>query len=72
MITGYQDFFYNVKDMKKAVQFYCETFGMKVLRGHEFWTTVSIGDLKLGLHWTEGAEIPTPSATTTDKIAVEL
>lgn len=58
MISGYVDFYYNVKDMKRAVQFYCDTFGMKVERGHEFFTTVEIGTLKLGLHWTEGEEIP--------------
>lgn len=58
MIKGYRDFYYNVKDMKKAIQFYSEALGMKKIYGHEYWTTMQIGNLSLGLHWTEGAEIP--------------
>ncbi len=58
MIKGYKDFYYNVKDMNKAVQFYLAALGMKKTYGHEHWTTMTIGNLNLGLHWTEGAEIP--------------
>ena len=25
--------------------------------GHEYWTTLSVGNLNLGLHWTEGEEV---------------
>lgn len=58
MIKGYKDFYYNVKDMAKAVSFYSKALGMKKTYGHEFWTTMSVGNLNLGLHWTEGGEIP--------------
>ena len=58
MIKGYKDFYYNVKDMAKAVAFYSEALGMKKTYGHEFWTTMSVGNLNLGLHWTEGSDIP--------------
>lgn len=44
--------------MNKAVQFYSEALGMKKTYGHEYWTTMQIGNLNLGLHWTEGEEIP--------------
>lgn len=44
--------------MKRAVQFYTDTFGMKVLSGHDYWTSLQLGDLKFGLHWTEGEDIP--------------
>ena len=58
MIKGYRDFYYNVKDMNKAVLFYTEALGMKKTYGHEYWTTMAVGNLSLGLHWTEGHEIP--------------
>lgn len=44
--------------MKKAEQFYTEALGMKKAYGHEFWTTMTVGNLNLGLHWTEGENIP--------------
>jgi predicted enzyme related to lactoylglutathione lyase len=58
MIKGYQDFYYNVRDMNQAVQFYSEALGLKKAHGHEYWTSMTLGHLTLGLHWTEGAEIP--------------
>lgn len=58
MIKGYKDFYYNVKDMNKAVQFYSAAFGMKSTYGNEFWTTMTLGNLSLGLHWTEGGDVP--------------
>ncbi|NOT78664.1 MAG: VOC family protein [Bacteriovoracaceae bacterium] len=58
MIKGYKDFYYNVKDMKKAVSFYEQAFGMKNIYGDEYWTTMQLGNLNLGLHWTEGSDIP--------------
>lgn len=58
MIKGYKDFYYNVKEMKRAVQFYSEALGLKKVYGDEYWTTMALGNLNLGLHWTEGAEVP--------------
>lgn len=58
MIKGYKDFYYNVKDMKRAVGFYALAFEMKEVYGNDFWTTMSLGNLSLGLHWTEGSEVP--------------
>lgn len=58
MITGYQDFYYNAMDMKRAVTFYETAFGMKNVYGNEHWVTLALGDLRLGLHWTENSEIP--------------
>jgi predicted enzyme related to lactoylglutathione lyase len=54
MIKGYRDFYYNVTDMKRAVQFYETAFGMKKIHGDEYWTSMSLGNLTMGLHWTEG------------------
>jgi predicted enzyme related to lactoylglutathione lyase len=58
MIKGYKDFYYNVSDMSRAVRFYTEAFGMKKIYGDEHWTTMSLGNLNLGLHWSEGEPIP--------------
>ena len=48
MIKGYKDFYYNVKDMNKAVQFYSIAFGMESTYSNEFWTTMTLGNLSLG------------------------
>lgn len=58
MITGYKDFYYNVTDMNRAVKFYTEALGMTKSYGHEYWSTMTLGNLILGLHWTEGEAIP--------------
>ena len=58
MIKGYQDFYYNVSDMNRAVQFYTEALGMKKTYGHEHWATMNVGNLNLGLHWSEGNAVP--------------
>jgi predicted enzyme related to lactoylglutathione lyase len=58
MITGYQDFYYNVSDMQKAISFYVNAFGFKVTMSHEHWASLQIENLNLGLHWTEGEKVP--------------
>ncbi|MBX3018161.1 MAG: VOC family protein [Bdellovibrionaceae bacterium] len=58
MISGYVDFYYNVQDMKRAVTFYKEALQMEVSHTHEFWTEMRVGNLRLGLHWTEGSSVP--------------
>lgn len=58
MIKGYRDFYYNVKDMNRAIEFYQTALGMNKTYGHEHWTTMTVGNLSLGLHWTEGQDVP--------------
>ncbi|MCB0419698.1 MAG: VOC family protein [Bdellovibrionales bacterium] len=58
MIKGVQDTYYNVTDMKRAVQFYTECMGMKVVHGDDYWTSLDCGGTSVGLHWTEGQKIP--------------
>ena len=59
MVRGYRDFYYNVKEMARAVRFYETAFGMKPApHGSEYWTTMTLGNLSLGLHWTEGGDVP--------------
>lgn len=61
MITGYKDFYYNVTNMNRAIQFYTDALGMKKTYGHEHWTTMTIGNLNLGLHLAAGNSIPLTS-----------
>jgi predicted enzyme related to lactoylglutathione lyase len=38
MIKGYRDFYYNVTNMNRAIDFYTQALGMKKASGHEHWT----------------------------------
>ncbi len=58
MIRGIHDFYYNVKNMEKAVQFYTETLNMKVTHGSEHWTSLDCEGVMIGLHWSGGNDIP--------------
>ena len=58
MITGVQDFYYNVEDMERAVQFYAGVLGCQQLFGSEYWTSLELGGVRIGLHWTEGGPVP--------------
>lgn len=58
MIKGYRDFYYNVTDMNRSIKFYTEALGMNKNEGCEYWTTMTLGNLNLGLHWTEGDSVP--------------
>lgn len=58
MIQGIRDFYYNVKDMNRAIKFYTEALGMQKAYSHEYWTTMQIGAASIGLHWTEGGDVP--------------
>lgn len=58
MIKGVHDFYYNVKDMKRAVKFYSEVLNMKVSYESEHWTSMDSEGVLIGLHWTDGAEVP--------------
>lgn len=58
MITKVQDVYYNVQDMKRAVRFYSEVLGMKVLDTNDWWTSLEIGGMRIGLHGSQGKPIP--------------
>ena len=59
MITEVVDFYYNVKDMNRAVAFYTKVLGMTKVFGDEYWTSMQIGSSQVGLHGSEAKEIPT-------------
>lgn len=57
MITGVQDVYYNVSDMKKSITFYTEVLQMKLKFSHEGWTALDCGGVGVGLHPTEAGEV---------------
>jgi predicted enzyme related to lactoylglutathione lyase len=58
MIVGVQDVYYNVQDMARAVAFYRDALGMRVLDSNEWWTSMDFYGARIGLHWTGGAPVP--------------
>jgi catechol 2,3-dioxygenase-like lactoylglutathione lyase family enzyme len=58
MINGVQDIYYNVSNMDESVKFYSEILGMEVISKDQYWTNLSCGGVKIGLHWTEGGPVP--------------
>lgn len=58
MIKGVHDIYYNVTDMNRAVAFYKDILNMTVSHESDHWTSMDCGGVMVGLHWTEGAEIP--------------
>lgn len=58
MINGVHDIYYNVTDMKRAVKFYAEVLNMKISFESDHWTSMDCGGVMIGLHWSEGQDIP--------------
>lgn len=58
MITGIKDVYYNVSDMDKAIQFYTQILGLKVASKNDYWTSLTLSGIEVGLHWTEGEPVP--------------
>ena len=54
MITGIQDIYYSVTDPKRAIRFYTEALGLKVLQESEYWIALDCFGVKLGLHPEDG------------------
>jgi predicted enzyme related to lactoylglutathione lyase len=57
-ITGVNDVYYNVADMKKSVAFYRDVLGLRVVDENPYWTSLDVGGVRVGLHWAEGKKIP--------------
>jgi catechol 2,3-dioxygenase-like lactoylglutathione lyase family enzyme len=60
MITGIQDVYYSVTDAKRAIQFYTEALGMKLLDESEHWIALNCHGIRIGLHPEDGeiAHVP--------------
>lgn len=58
MLSGVQDVYYNVQNMQRAVAFYRDVLGMRVLDSNEWWTSLEFFGARIGLHWTGGGPVP--------------
>lgn len=50
MIKGIQDIYYNVVEPKRAIRFYTEGLGMRLLEESEYWIALDCGGIRVGLH----------------------
>jgi predicted enzyme related to lactoylglutathione lyase len=58
LFLGVQDIYYNVRDMKRAVAFYRDVLGCSVVDESPYWSSLQLGGVRLGLHWTGGGPVP--------------
>ena len=58
MITGVQDVYYEVQDMKRAIAFYRNVLNLAVTEESADWSAMNVGGLRVGLDSTDGK--PTP------------
>jgi catechol 2,3-dioxygenase-like lactoylglutathione lyase family enzyme len=59
MIEGVQDVYYNVRDMPAALRFYRDVLGLRVVEESAHWSALDVGGVRVGLHGTGGAPVPT-------------
>lgn len=58
MITGVRDVYYNAQEMKRALAFYRDLLGLRVVYESEDWCTLEIGSVHIGLESTDGKPVP--------------
>lgn len=59
MITGVQDVYVYVQDMKRSLGFYRGMLGLTVTFEDDHWSALDVGGVRVGLHATDaGAPIP--------------
>ena len=58
MLSGVQDYYYNVKDMGRALAFYRDVLGLTVIEVTDHWTSLDLNGIRLGLHWSGGDDVP--------------
>jgi catechol 2,3-dioxygenase-like lactoylglutathione lyase family enzyme len=50
MILGVRDVYYLVTDMKKAITFYRDVLGLRLVEESVGWSAFDVGGVRLGLH----------------------
>ena len=50
MIKGIQDIYYSITNPKRAIKFYTEALGMKLIEESEYWIALECGGVRVGLH----------------------
>jgi catechol 2,3-dioxygenase-like lactoylglutathione lyase family enzyme len=54
MMVGVQDVHYNVADMPRALAFYRDVLGMRVVDTNPWWTSLDCFGSRIGLHGSDG------------------
>jgi len=62
MINGLDNVYYFVQDVSKAVRFYSEILGLKILDQDEYWASIALNGVRLGLHKANSSEFLKSSA----------
>jgi len=57
MLSGVQDVHYHVSDMQRAVAFYRDVLGMRVLDSNPWWTSLEFYGARIGLQGCGGAPV---------------
>ena len=55
MITGIQDIYYSVTNPKRAIRFYTEALGMRLIDESPYWISLDCDGIRIGLHPEEKA-----------------
>lgn len=50
MITGIQDVYYSVTNPKRAIRFYTEGLGMRLIEESDYWIVLDCHGVRVGLH----------------------
>jgi catechol 2,3-dioxygenase-like lactoylglutathione lyase family enzyme len=58
VLIGVQDVHYNVTDMARAVAFYRDVLGMRVVDSNAWWTSLDCFGSRIGLHGSGGRPVP--------------
>ena len=57
MIVGVRDVYYNAQDIRRALGFYRDVLGMRVLSESDHWCMLEVGGVRVGLESTEGKPV---------------
>ena len=57
MIVGVRDVYYNAQDINRALKFYRDVLGLRVLSETPSWCMLEIGGVRIGLESTDGKPV---------------
>lgn len=58
MISGLQDVSIHVASMERAISFYQDVLGLRLVEEGDHFSAFDLGGIRFGLEWTGGAEVP--------------
>ena len=57
MISGLQDVYVNVASMERAISFYQDVLGLRLVEEGDHWSAFDLGGVRFGLQWTGGKDV---------------